>query len=216
MLPAPMLARPESTLPAGDYAFEVKWDGFRAIVSTEDGFRVRSRRGWNMAPLIPELARDDVRGVFDGELVSFREGVPHFPLVTARMLHRRREVPVAFAVFDVLSLDGERTINLPYAQRRELLETLDVGGNFWFVPPAFDDGPALFAATCEQGLEGVVAKRRDSPYRPGDRGWIKVKNRGYWGSMMSGNWRSLDEAARRFNPGRRPLTCVCLRRMLSE
>ena len=56
---------PEQTVPRGDYAFEVKWDGFRAVVSTEDGFRVRSRRGWNMAPLIPELAREDVsyRGV---------------------------------------------------------------------------------------------------------------------------------------------------------
>jgi ATP-dependent DNA ligase len=50
-----MLARSQPTLPVGDYAYEVKWDGFRAIVSTEDGFRVRSRRGWNMAPLIPEL-----------------------------------------------------------------------------------------------------------------------------------------------------------------
>jgi hypothetical protein len=134
----------------------------------------------HMAPLIPELARDDVRGVFDGELVDFREGLPYFPLVIARMLHRKRDIPVAFAVFDVLVLDGEPTTNLPYARRRELLETLDLGGGFWFVPPAFDDGAALFAATCEQGLEGVVAKRRDSDYRPGERGWVKVKNRSYW------------------------------------
>jgi ATP-dependent DNA ligase len=74
-LPEPMLARAESTLPVGDYAFEVKWDGFRAVVSTEDGFHVRSRRGWNMAPLIPELARKDVRGVFDGELIGFQHAV---------------------------------------------------------------------------------------------------------------------------------------------
>jgi bifunctional non-homologous end joining protein LigD len=167
-------------MPVGDYAFEVKWDGFRAVVSTEDGFRVRSRRGWSMAALIPELARDDICGVFDGELVAFHEGVPHFPLVTARMLHHRREVPVAFAVFDVLALDGEPTTNLPYAKRRELLETLDLGGGFWFAPPVFDDGPALFAAVCEQGLESVVAKRRGSVYRPGEKGWIKVKNRAYW------------------------------------
>ena len=180
MLPSPMLARAESTLPLGDYAYELKWDGFRAIVSTEDGLGVRSRRGWNMTPLIPELARDDVRGVFDGELVAFREGVPHFPLVTARMLHKRREIPVAFAVFDVLALDGEPTTDLPYAKRRELLESLDLAGNGWFLTPVFDDGPALFAATCEQGLEGVVAKRRDSLYRPGDRTWIKVKSRAYW------------------------------------
>jgi bifunctional non-homologous end joining protein LigD len=120
--------------------------------------------------LIPELARDDVCGVFDGELVAFQDGVPHFPLVTARMLHNRRAIPVAYAVFDVLALDGEPTTNLTYAKRRELLETLELGGGFWFLPPVFEDGPGLFAATCEQGLEGVVAKRRDSLYRPGDRG----------------------------------------------
>ena len=57
---------------------------------------------------------------------------------------------------------------------------LDLDGGFWFLLPVFDDGPALFAATCEQGLEGVVAKRRDSFYRPGERGWVKVKNRSYW------------------------------------
>ena len=117
-----MLARAEPKLPVGDYAYEVKLDGFRAIVSTEEGFRVRRRRGWRMETLIPELGRDDVCGIFDGELLAFREGLPHFPLVTARMLHGKREVPVAYAVFDVLALDGEQTTELRYAKRRELLE----------------------------------------------------------------------------------------------
>jgi bifunctional non-homologous end joining protein LigD len=61
-----------------------------------------------------------------------------------------------------------------------LLKALDIGGGFWFLTLVCHDGPALFAATCEQGLEGVVAKRRDSLYRPGERGWVKVKNRGKW------------------------------------
>jgi bifunctional non-homologous end joining protein LigD len=61
-----------------------------------------------------------------------------------------------------------------------LLESLGLAGGFWFVPAVFDDGAALFASVCEHGLEGVVAKRRDSLYRPGERGWVKVKNRGYW------------------------------------
>jgi bifunctional non-homologous end joining protein LigD len=146
-----MLAKPEHTLPAGEYGFEVKWDGFRAVVSTQDGFRVRSRRGWEMASLIPELARSDVAAVFDGQLVAFEDGVPHFPNVIARILHKQREVPVAYAVFDVLALHGEPTLQLPYVERRELLESLDLAGNFWFVPPVFDDGPALFRAVCEQG-----------------------------------------------------------------
>lgn len=188
-----MLARAETAIPTGDYAFEVKWDGFRAIVSTEDGLRVRSRRGWNMAPLIPEIARDDVHGVFDGELVAFKDGFPHFPLVGARILHGRREIPVAFAVFDVLALNGESTMTLTYSERRKLLESLDLDG-FWFVPPVFVEGAALFAAVCENGLEGVVAKRRDSPYRPGERGWIKVKNRAYW---RFGQERALASSSRR-------------------
>jgi len=116
-----------------------------------------------MAPMFPELARDDVRGVFDGELVAFQDAVPHFPLVGARLLHRKREVPVAYAVFDVLELDGEATTNLPYAERQGLLESLELVGGFWFVPPVFDDGPALFSSVCEQGLEGVVAKRPGLP-----------------------------------------------------
>lgn len=94
----------------------------------------------------------------------------------------------------MLALDGEPTTNLPYRKRRELLETLDLGGGFWFLPPVFDDGPSLFAAVCEQGLEGVVAKRRDSLYRPGDRGWVKVKNRGYW---RFGEERELAQSRRR-------------------
>ena len=98
------------------------------------------------------------------------------------MLHKRREIPVAYAVFDVLALEGEPTTDLPYAKRRKLLEALDLGGNFWFLPPVFDDGPTLFETTCEQGLEGIVAKRRDSLYRPGERGWVKVKNPGVFGA----------------------------------
>jgi bifunctional non-homologous end joining protein LigD len=76
-------------------------------------------------------------------------------------------------------LEGESTTNPPCAKRPELLETLDLGGGFWLLPPVFDDEPALFSAVCEQGLEGIVAKRRDSLYRPGERGWTKVKSRAY-------------------------------------
>lgn len=65
-----------------------------------------------------------------GDLAAFQEAVRHFPLVTARMLHKRREIPVAHAVFAVLALDGQQTMDLPYAERRDLLESLDLGGAF--------------------------------------------------------------------------------------
>jgi hypothetical protein len=68
----------------------------------------------------------------------------------------------------------------PYRERRMLLDELDLGAGPWFVAETFDDGAALFAAVCDQGLEGVVAKRRGQRYRPGERAWVKTKNRAYW------------------------------------
>jgi bifunctional non-homologous end joining protein LigD len=178
-LPSPMLAR-SGSIPNGDYTFEVKWDGFRALVSLNGDFRVRSRRGWNMTPLLPELADLPAEATFDGEIVAFADGLPHFPLVCDRLLHRDRSVPLTFVIFDVLMLDGESAMRLPYRERRQLLDTVSLGTGPWFVAEAFEDGEALFAAVCERGLEGVVAKRRSQPYRPGERAWIKTKNKAYW------------------------------------
>src|ERR671936_302671 len=98
-LPKPMLARP-GPLPHGDYAYEVKWDGFRAIVSTEDGLEVRSRSGRSMAERLPEMARLPTGLVLDGELVAFGEdGRPSFPPVWLRVLHRRAGIPVTLMSF---------------------------------------------------------------------------------------------------------------------
>jgi bifunctional non-homologous end joining protein LigD len=153
---------------------------FRALVSRNGDFQVRSRRGWNMTALLPELADLPAEAAFDGEIVAFADGRPHFPLVCDRLLHRDSSVPLTYVIFDVVALVGESTIHLPYRQRRELLDNLELGDGPWFVAETFDEGPALFAAVCGRGLEGVVAKRRGQRYRPGDRAWIKTKNRAYW------------------------------------
>jgi bifunctional non-homologous end joining protein LigD len=174
-----MLAR-SGPLPSGDYSYELKWDGFRAIVGRNDEFRVRSRRGWDMTALLPELADLPVEGVFDGELVAFADGKPHFPLVCERLLHGAHAVSLTFVIFDVLEIDHEPTLAWPYSRRRALLEELTLKEGPWLVPDIFDDGAALFAAVCVHRLEGVVAKRRGERYRPGERRWIKIKNRGYW------------------------------------
>ena len=92
-----MLSRP-GPLPSGSgWSFEVKWDGFRAIVSTEDGLRVRSRRGWDMTALLPELAALTPGLLLDGELVAWRDSVPYFPDVGRRLLHgmRRYSAPTS-------------------------------------------------------------------------------------------------------------------------
>ena len=192
-LPSPMLAR-SGPVPTGDYAFEVKWDGFRALVSRNGDIQVRSRRGWNMTALLPELGDLPAEAIFDGEIIAFSDGRPHFPLVCDRLLHRKRSVRLTYAIFDLLALDGESTIALPYNERRQLLDGLKLGRGPWFVAETFEDGEALFAAVCEQGLEGIVGKRRSQPYRPGDRAWIKTKNKAYWryGEEVESLRRSLE------------------------
>jgi bifunctional non-homologous end joining protein LigD len=138
-----MLARsaPLPTLPG--WSFEPKWDGFRAILRTGDGYCVRSRRGWPMTQLLPEFASLSVRGMFDGELVAFgTDGLPSFHRLSARILNRDRSVPVALILFDVLELDGAPTLRLPYLERRELLESLTLGDGCHLCP-RFEDGTAL-------------------------------------------------------------------------
>ena len=134
-----------------------------------------------MTELIPELASFPVYGSFDGELVAFdSDGAPDFPLICERLLNKHHSIRLTFVIFDLLSLDGCSRLDLPYSERRAQLEALDLHGPYWHTPETFDDGPALFEAVCERELEGIVAKRRSGRYRPGERAWVKIKNRDYW------------------------------------
>ena len=180
-LPEPMLARSGRLPASGAYAYEVKWDGFRAIVSTEGRLRVRSRRGWNMTDRARFLAELPVSAVLDGELVALdSEGKPDFPLICECVLQGHSPVPLTFMAFDVLSVEGRSVTSHPYSERRRILEDMQLDGLHWRTPETFDDGRALWTAVCEHGLEGVVAKRRAGRYLSGQRGWIKAKNRDYW------------------------------------
>ncbi len=195
---APMLAVP-GRLPGEEegWAFEVKWDGVRALLYWRPGhpgdMRIESRNRKEIGARYPELhalgrqlGRHDA--VLDGEIVAFDErGLPSFGRLQKRMhlasesavARAAREIPVTYAIFDLLYLDGHPTIELSYRQRRELLEQLRLKGPAWQVPaPRVGGGAELLAATAERGLEGVIAKRLDSPYRPGERSgeWVKVKN----------------------------------------
>ena len=119
--------------------------------------------------------------ILDGELVAIGDdGWPYFPLVCARMLNGDTRVRLTYIIFDVLELERRRATHLPYVERRRLLESLQLEGPHWRTSPSFDDGEAVFAVACERGLEGVVAKRLRASYRPGERGWLKIKNRRYW------------------------------------
>jgi bifunctional non-homologous end joining protein LigD len=179
LLPDPMLAR-SAPLPVGrGWSYELKWDGFRAIVSTEDGLRVRSRRGWNMTPVLPELRELPSGLVLDGELVAWKGRFRGSRTFCRRVLNHDFSISLTYMIFDLLRLDGTDLIERPYSERRSILESLDLNGPSWRTTDVFDDGEALFAGVCGMGLEGVVAKKLTSLYRAGQRGWVKLKNPAY-------------------------------------
>jgi bifunctional non-homologous end joining protein LigD len=189
----PMLAR-LSKLPAedGGWAYEIKWDGVRAIAYVADGgLKLESRNLNDVTPRYPEVAAlpDALAGraaVLDGEVVAFDDrGRPSFERLQGRM-HlttgveaRARLTPVAYVAFDLLWLDGENLMRRPYTKRRELLDGLQLEGPAWRVPAySTAEGERFQQASAAQGLEGIMCKRLDSPYEPGRRGgtWLKVKN----------------------------------------
>jgi bifunctional non-homologous end joining protein LigD len=202
----PMLAREARALPPDDgWAFEIKWDGVRAIADgSTDPPRLQSRRGESLARRYPELVGLlellGARGaIVDGEIVALdQEGRPSFQLLqrrmgltSARSIERRTgEVPVSFIAFDLLALDGRDLSAEPYERRRELLLELGLEGECWRTPGHHvGEGPALQEAARRQGLEGIVAKRLGSPYRRGVRSgdWLKLRNR-LRGDFLIGGW----------------------------
>jgi len=123
-----MLSRP-GPLPSGSgWSYELKWDGFRALVSTEEGLAVRSRRGWDMTSVLPELRVLPEGLVLDGELVAWKGSEPHFPFVCRRVLNRDMSVPLTFVIFDLLRRDGVDLTGRPYDERRSELGELRLDG----------------------------------------------------------------------------------------
>ncbi|MGF1666531.1 MAG: non-homologous end-joining DNA ligase [Acidimicrobiia bacterium] len=185
----PMLATPwPEPFDHPDWLFEVKWDGVRVIAAV-DGSTVtlRSRRGLDMTGTYPELTgfRCDRPTVIDGEVVALDdEGRPSFSLLQQRMNTsggRARtmvdRVPVTLMAFDLLH-HGSSTIDLPLEERRDRLDQVLPAGMVRS-DATRGEGRALHEAVVASGLEGIVAKRSGSPYRPGVRSpdWRKVVHR---------------------------------------
>jgi bifunctional non-homologous end joining protein LigD len=187
----PMLAT-AGPLPAeGEWGYEFKWDGVRAIASVDgDTLRLVTRNRVDVTQTYPELdalrtALAGRRAVVDGEIVALgRTGWPSFDALQQRMrtpvptAAAVRATPVRFYVFDLLYLDGVDLTPLSYVDRRDVLQRLDITGEPISTPPYWtgDAGPALLDAAQELGIEGVIAKQLDSPYQPGRRSpaWVKV------------------------------------------
>ena len=182
---APMLATLAEDVPKGDdWAFEIKWDGYRIVASLSGGdaeLRTRkdqdyTQRFANVARALPKALRTP-DCVVDGEVCALdEEGRPSF----SAMQQAGSGTPIVYYVFDLLEVDGEPVVDLPLTERRERLEQLlDRRNNDVRLSEAFDDGEALLAAARQQRLEGVMAKRVDSRYLPGrrTRDWLKIKAR---------------------------------------
>lgn len=207
----PMLATPAGPEgpPLGpDWVYEVKWDGIRVLLDiTDDSLTVRSRTGRDITSAFPEIA--DLAGahpdaLLDAEAVSFENGIPTFSKIVERVHvtspRRARELatlaPVTLFAFDVLRLYGVDLTGRSWSERRETLERLEPPARTsgdepaWRLSPTYDDGAALLEGTRQQGLEGIVAKRRPSRYTPGRRSpdWVKVAHRASV-TCVVGGWR---------------------------
>jgi bifunctional non-homologous end joining protein LigD len=202
----PMLAR-AGQLPAegNEWAYELKWDGVRAIAYSQPGqLRLESRNLNDITASYPELAAlgralSSHSAVLDGEIVAFdADARPSFAALQRRMHVSERTqarrlantTPVTYVIFDLLWLNGHSLVALSYAERRELLGELGLNGERWQTPEnVVGAGAELLAATAREGLEGIVAKRLGSTYQPGmrTREWIKVKGTGRQ-EFVVGGW----------------------------
>lgn len=203
----PMKAAPgDMPSRAEGWGYEIKWDGMRIVSFIDsDGVRLQSANLKDATNSFPELASlaellggmDSI--VLDGEVVAIGDdGVPSFSLLQQRMhvsdqneaLRRAADVPVSYAIFDLLHLDGHDTMGLPLRDRRRLLASLVEPGSHWRLTEMHEDDPGnLLATVTERGLEGLVAKQLGSTYVEGKRSrvWRKVKPR-YRQEFVVGGW----------------------------
>ncbi|MEW6171617.1 MAG: non-homologous end-joining DNA ligase [Bacillota bacterium] len=205
----PMLAVAARPFSDADYIFEVKWDGYRCLAYLEQGTVLRSRNLLDLTPTFIELSAihehvDDLPVVIDGEIVVFADGRPDFGLLQSRgrlsdskrIAAALRANPAVFVAFDLLYRRGRAVLSEPLKRRREWLKEV--------VRPAPDiivadyipgDGENLFEACKKNGLEGVMAKRSDSPYIAGRRSpfWKKIRA-----------WKSADLVICAWEPGGGP------------
>ena len=215
----PMLAKLVTKVPTSDdaWGFEFKWDGIRALAQVDGGrVRLMSRSGEEVTPRYPEVhamgrALGSREVILDGEVVALDEkGRPSFEEIQQRMglnseseiRRKMKVVPVTYMIFDLLWQDGHSLMTLPYVERRRLLAALKLAGDSWQTPPyEKGGGQAMLDASAKAGLEGVMAKKLDSPYEPGKRNgaWVKVKNH-YRQELVIGGWLE-GEGKRQGHPG---------------
>lgn len=186
----PMLAKAaETPFSSKGWIFEVKWDGIRAISYVNDKLTIRSRNDKELKDNFPELK--ELKGlvgnaVLDGEIVVMKEGKADFQtllersrLTSARDIeYLAREFPAIYIVFDILEESGKSLIDLPLAERKNVLrQSLKEGKYVILSMYVEDEGETYYKEAIKKGVEGIMAKRKDSRYLPGARSesWLKIK-----------------------------------------
>ena len=186
-----MLAEPaDAPFSGAGWLFEVKWDGVRAIAQVGETLSILSRNDNDITHKFPELAelsRLSSNVVLDGEIIVMKGGRPDFQAVAKRVQvsklgdieREARATPCTYVVFDILEKDGKSLTGKPLSERKGILrESLNDGEYVVVSSYVVGQGEAYYEAAAAKGLEGVVAKRLESPYRPGERSreWLKVKS----------------------------------------
>ncbi|MGH3718272.1 MAG: non-homologous end-joining DNA ligase [Pseudonocardiaceae bacterium] len=188
-------------LPGGPgWAFEFSWGGYRCLADAQAGrMCLFSGMHRSITAAYPELEAfvGRRRMLLDGKIVALDScGRPSLARLQRRVNTPRptsvvqHQAPVTYYVFDLLSLDGQSTVELPYQRRRELLAELELAGGPVVAPPCFldTDGQAVLDTAAEHGLPGVIAKRVDSTYQPGrSRSWVQTTLR-HTQEVIIGGW----------------------------
>lgn len=186
----PMLAKLSSKpFSSKDWIFEIKWDGFRAIAYVNEEVSIKSRNGRELKHFFPEL--EELKGlarnvVLDGEIVIIKEGKVDFQALLergkadslAKVEVQKRRSPSLYVVFDILEKDGKPLVKLPLMERKKILEDSVRDGKHVLISDFIEgEGVTYYEAALQKGLEGIMAKKKDSTYEPAIRSgsWLKIK-----------------------------------------
>lgn len=186
----PMLARPaETPFSSDEWLFEVKWDGIRAISYVSGELSIRSRNQKELIGKFPELSElGDLTSniVLDGEIIVMKDGKPDFQTLIQRFQNTKQndikymsaKFPATYVIFDILEKDGKELSDTPLIERKRFLENSVKEGKSAVLSMFVEDtGEAYYRAVLEKGLEGIMAKKKSSPYESGKRSnnWLKIR-----------------------------------------
>ncbi|MBU7029694.1 MAG: DNA ligase [Theionarchaea archaeon] len=186
----PMLARSGTPFNDPQWIFEVKWDGTRALCVVNETVQFFNRREMDITYRYPELQaiRENIKAscIVDGEIVVLKEGKPSFQNLQRRehtdnpfrIRMLSKQIPAVYIVFDILFVDGKDVTKKELSHRKSLLKrTVSESSRVMVSPYIEGKGKEYFTAVTEAGFEGVMAKRKDSLYYPGERSeaWLKIK-----------------------------------------